>query len=285
MKKQKIIILNITHGKNPYCKKRHFLPIAAGASRNEIINDASGEDNISEKNKWYGDFTSLYWAWKNLKDVDIIGTSHYRRYIADVDGLSNAWYQMRWWQFKCNKYDVFKFEKDLKSYDFIMIGTNMLDHTVAERYIIGYRQPENLEITTNALRKIHPDCVKIWQDYLSQNEFRYGYLFITKWDCFDKLMKWLYPVLLEIENNIDLTDTSKDHSRVIAFLYERLVPIFLIRYNYKIKDYGMYFINTQEFQSPITIKIKHSKLWQQLKQKFYAIKLKLQHLFSASKND
>ena len=108
MKKPKVVILNITHGDNPYMDQPPFLPIAAGACRSDIVNDACGEDNISAKNKWYGDFTSLYWAWKNLKDIDIIGTSHYRRYLVDDDVL-NQWqqeYVLSWDKFAKRKYNT-----------------------------------------------------------------------------------------------------------------------------------------------------------------------------------
>ena len=61
-----------------------YLPIHVGKALNTndlgIAGDDTG-DNISSKNKSYCELTGLYWAWKNLKGVDIIGLCHYRRYF------------------------------------------------------------------------------------------------------------------------------------------------------------------------------------------------------------
>ena len=267
--KGKTVILNIAFGKNPYCRKRHFLPIAAGASRKDILTDAEGEDNISNKNKSYGDFTALYWAWKHLKDVNIFGISHYRRYIADADYLKPGTYVMRWWQFRMSRYSVKQFENDLRKYDFIMTQSYRMDCSVYEHYVKNHPYPKNIEITTEALRKIHPDCVDIWENYLAGNEWINGYIFVTHWTYFCQLMEWLYPVLEEIEKHIDVDDFNGYQSRVIGYLYERLVPVFLKRYNFSIKEYGLYYIETEKYHSPLYLKWKNSKWWKYLREKYY----------------
>ena len=38
-------------------------------------------DSISNKNDSYCELTGMYWALKNLKNVDVIGLCHYRRYF------------------------------------------------------------------------------------------------------------------------------------------------------------------------------------------------------------
>jgi len=37
------------------------------------------DDNVSHLNKWIGDLTGLYWAWKNGNE-EIVGTNQYRRF-------------------------------------------------------------------------------------------------------------------------------------------------------------------------------------------------------------
>ena len=245
MKKPKVVILNITHGDNPYMNQSPFLPIAAGACRSDITNDACGEDNISSKNKWYGDFSSLYWAWKNLKDVDIIGTSHYRRYLVDDDVL-NDWqseYALSWDKFSKRKYKSDHLVKLLNECDFVMLKEFKFQTTTREQYIQCHPYPQNLMYVTNALEKIHPESVAVWKDILEKRSMQPGYLFLTRWEKFNELCEWLYPVLEELEKQIDVTQYEGYQSRVIAFLYERLVPVFIQTKGYRIEQRSIYLID------------------------------------------
>lgn len=276
MKKPKVVILNITHGDNPYMDKSPFLPVAAGACRSDITNDASGEDNISNKNKWYGDFTSLYWAWKNLKDVDIIGTSHYRRYLSDIDYLEHASYDLSWSEFYYNKYKVNQFEKDLKQYDFVMARTVEYECSLRSQYLECHPYPHNLEVVRKTLKEMHPEALPIWDKYMDGNILRYGFIFITTWTNFDKLCGWLYPILQRCEEQIKIEEFHGHQERVIAYLYERLVPIFLETYNMKIKSYPMFFIDEASRQTIKGIKRtywkQHSYIYRSIKSIYYTIK-------------
>lgn len=83
MKNVKILVCCHKHDITP--KQEPYLPIHAGKALHPeldlgITGDDTG-DNISLKNPNYCELTAMYWAWKNLKDVDIIGLCHYRRYF------------------------------------------------------------------------------------------------------------------------------------------------------------------------------------------------------------
>lgn len=81
----KIEILVAAHKEFPMPKKEGYLPVLVGAVKNykpgiSYQRDDDGE-NISSKNPNYNELTAVYWAWKNLKDVDAIGLVHYRRLL------------------------------------------------------------------------------------------------------------------------------------------------------------------------------------------------------------
>lgn len=79
----KIQILVAAHKKFPMPTAAGYLPVLVGAKKNykaDIPYQRDDEgDNISEKNPNYNELTAIYWAWKNLKDVDAVGLVHYRR--------------------------------------------------------------------------------------------------------------------------------------------------------------------------------------------------------------
>ena len=93
-----IKILVCCHKKDICVKQEPYMPIHVGHALHSETNlgmqcDDEG-DNISLKNGSYCELTGMYWAWKNLKNVDIIGLNHYRRYF-DFD--------KKWPQFSADK--------------------------------------------------------------------------------------------------------------------------------------------------------------------------------------
>ena len=85
-KKTRVKILVACHKADPNIIKNDiYFPIQVGKSLNSELDlgfqcDDTG-DNISDKNGSYCELTALYWAWKNIKNVDYIGLCHYRRYF------------------------------------------------------------------------------------------------------------------------------------------------------------------------------------------------------------
>jgi hypothetical protein len=53
-----------------------FRPITSLA----VFTDDTG-DSISSKNFHYSELTGWYWVWKNMRDLDVVGLYHYRRYF------------------------------------------------------------------------------------------------------------------------------------------------------------------------------------------------------------
>jgi hypothetical protein len=65
-------------------------------------------------------------------------------------------------------------------------------------------------------------------------------MFIGKKKVIDEYAKWLFPILFELENYIDITKKDKYNARVYGFLGERLFNVWLIKNNIKIKELPVY---------------------------------------------
>ena len=76
-------------------KRLNYLPVALGKDnyQNGWIRDNTGE-NISYKNKYYGEYTFHYWLWKNKMETfnenDWVGFCAYRRFWLNEKEISNS---------------------------------------------------------------------------------------------------------------------------------------------------------------------------------------------------
>lgn len=130
----KIKILIATHKEAIFPKNEIFMPIQVEKALSNkdlgIQGDNTGE-NISKKGPCYSELTALFWAWKNLNDLDYIGFCQYRRYF-DIDSSPNI--------------SKFKIKLVLKNYLLQFMG----------RLIVVFYPYKNLSIK--------------WIKYISKNE-------------------------------------------------------------------------------------------------------------------
>ena len=75
-------------------KKINYIPVGLGENNfnNEWLRDNT-KQNISSKNKYYGEYTFHYWFWKNMideiSDKNWIGFCAYRRYWANHNNMES----------------------------------------------------------------------------------------------------------------------------------------------------------------------------------------------------
>lgn len=237
-------ILNITYADKKYYNGHSFLPISAGSLNSNIQSDNTG-DNISEKNPRYGELTAVYWAWKNLKNVDIIGMSHYRRFLMTrSSGFVKTHYDITWENFLDLNYNPKVFETDLKKYDFVVSKKwHFEGKTIESQYLEHHPFPEDLQLLRSILLDLHLEAVPFYDEYLKGSDTYTCCLFVTSWEQFDKLCSWMFPVLFELEKRLDFSKYNVYQQRMIAFLYERLLNVYFKLGNYQMKEYPFYFID------------------------------------------
>lgn len=227
-------ILVCCHKKDIMATKAPYFPIHVGKELHKdislgITEDNTG-DNISIKNASYCELTGLYWAWKNLKGVDVIGLCHYRRYFD--------------FHHQCKKYLPFtQFKTSQFSEIDLDIPQDMLDRISAGKVIVprykSYRVPLYADYCINhisddffKLKEIFNTEPQEYKDAFSKimynnNKLMHYNMFIMKWDEFDKYCSWLFNILNKVEKVTDISNYTPVQKRIYGYMAERLFNVYL----------------------------------------------------------
>ena len=218
--KNKITLYTVTHKEfdSTDLDKNIYKIIKVGTNKNDLsyLRDDSG-DNISDKNKNYCELTALYWIWKNDKESNIVGITHYRRYFYKYNVFTNKKHLL-------NKKEIKKY---LNKADIIVPKMRVFrKETVKEQYNRVHRL-RDLIMCREIIREKYPDYIKSF-DKVIDNHYLYSYnMLITFKTIYNQYMEWLFDILFELENRIDISDYDEYQSRIYGFLSERLFNVWL----------------------------------------------------------
>ena len=224
----------------PLPQHPYFLPIQAGAALHEPISgyqpDNEGE-NISAKNPHFCELTCHYWAWKNLKNVDIVGLNHYRRYFN---------FTKKWPKFSADKHfistDKFlnqpyifpNIEEILQKYDIILPVARHWRVSNTQQYE-EYHIAKDWEMLRQIIKERSPQYSPAFEKTMDHNNKSVGYnMFITSWKHFDAYSEWLFDILFEVERRVPPID-DPIQSRIYGYMSERLINVFCEHHNLRIK--------------------------------------------------
>ncbi len=226
-----IKIFICAHKEVPLPQHPYFLPIQAGAALHDHINgfqpDNEG-DNISIKNPHFCELTCHYWAWKNLKKVDIVGLNHYRRYFD---------FTKKWPQFSADKHfiateDFLKqdyifpdLQKLLSKYDIILPVARHWRVSNTQQYG-DYHIAKDWEMLRQIIKERHSEYMPAFEKTMDHSNKAVGYnMFIAHWKHFDAYSEWLFDILFEVERRVPPID-DPIQSRIYGYMSERLINVF-----------------------------------------------------------
>lgn len=197
-----------------------------GVGNNSIINedlhDNTG-DNISSKNKNYCELTALYWLWKNSND-DIVGLEHYRRMFLN-DNI--------------NEIGLLSEDEILSimsKYDIIV--PTLFDNntrTVYQHYVEDHKK-RDIELVQNIISSKYPEYNSSFNQVMN-SKYEYGFnMLITRKDILDEYSQWLFDILFDLENKVDISKYDEYQKRIYGFLSERLFNVWLKYKKYNVKE-------------------------------------------------
>ena len=210
----KVRIYAMTHKKFDVPSDPMYQPLHVGRACAEdlgYLGDNTGE-NISHLNCYYSELTGLYWLWKNCKDVDYIGTCHYRRFFINEQEKV----------FTKQEYEIL-----LKNYDIITTKRVILNNS----YHFGFSANHNvavLDMTGEVIKDLYPSYYDTFIDRVHENETYFGNMLVTSKTIYDNYCEWLFTVFEEVSKRINLdTDEDAYHKRVLGFISEFLLLVWI----------------------------------------------------------
>uniref|UniRef100_UPI004056E06C DUF4422 domain-containing protein n=1 Tax=Agathobacter sp. TaxID=2021311 RepID=UPI004056E06C len=207
-------IYAMTHKKFDVPSDPMYEPLHVGracAADLGYLGDDTGE-NISHLNCYYSELTGLYWLWKNCKDVDYIGTCHYRRFlINDQEKVLNKE----------------EYETLFQKYDVITTKRVVLNNS----YHFGFSANHNaavLDMTGEVIRDLYPSYYDAFVRFVHENETYFGNMLVTSKPLYDAYCEWLFTIFEEVSKRINLdTDEDAYHKRVLGFISEFLLLVWI----------------------------------------------------------
>ena len=228
-------ILVCCHKQDKKASKNPFFPIHVGKDLHPELNldiqtDNSGE-NISNKNDCYCELTGLYWAWKNLKNVDIIGLSHYRRYF---DYHNQCVRGKVFTSFPVSQFDSLNLDLPDDIIEQVTNGKIVTPRKRACKTSIFYdyceaHYSDDIKALRYVINKTQPDYIKkaFFKVIMQENKLLHYNMFVMKWSDFDSYCTWLFDILAKVEAVTDISHYNSFQRRIYGYMSERLFLVWL----------------------------------------------------------
>lgn len=218
-----LTIYTLTHKYFTKPDNNMYVPLQVGTALNSplgYLRDDTG-DNISALNGYYSELTGLYWIWKNVHDINYVGTCHYRRYLIDEnEHIMNEK----------------QYEQIFKEYDLVTTKRVVLNNS----YHYGFSANHNvtaLDMTGEVIKELYPEYYDTFIQLVNGNETYFGNMIVTSKELFDKYAEWLFTIFFEVQKRIDMeTDKDSYHRRVFGFISEFLLLVWVRVNNIKVKE-------------------------------------------------
>ena len=235
-----IKIFICAHKEVPLPQLSYFLPIQAGSALRDHIDGYQPDDegnNISLKNPHFCELTCHYWAWKNLKDVDIVGLNHYRRYFdftRKLPKFSADKHFIHTEVFLKQAYQFPNLEKLLHKYDIILPVARHWRVSNTQQYS-EYHIAKDWEMLRQIIKERSPQYIPAFEKTMDHSNISVGYnMFITHWEHFNDYSEWLFDILFEVERRVPPID-DPIQSRIYGYMSERLINVFCDHHHLRIK--------------------------------------------------
>lgn len=211
MEKSSLFIMTHKELKDPtFFKGRKILLVGSCSKSFKLdYNDDDFVDNISNKNLSYCELTGLFYIWKNTQS-EFVGLEHYRRVFAHKNRII----------------PLKDLENKMKSLDIIIPYPYMYKICLREQYKNNHYINDLIEVES-IIREIYPEYEEAFEYIMNSKYCSLYNMFFSKKYVIDEYCQFLFDILFQLENRININERNDYQKRVYGFLSERLFNVWL----------------------------------------------------------
>lgn len=236
--KVKILVAAHKQAKMP-SDRQLYVPVHVGKTLHPNLDlgyqpDNTGE-NISEKNDSYNELTAIYWAWKNL-DADAIGLVHYRRLLS-LNRRKNF----------STVLSYTETEKLLSDKPIILPKKRRYFIESNYSHYVHAHHREPLDKCRVVIEDQYPQYLQAYDKVMKRTSAHMFNIFVMKKQYFDEYCNWMFSVLKKLDQIIDTSDYDSYESRVLGFVSELLLDVWLEKNHYEYTEVNCLFMEKQNW--------------------------------------
>lgn len=237
----------VSHKKFAFENTPFYEPIQVNGAKNEHfcnVTDDTG-DNISIKNNRFCELTALYWIWKNDKENNFIGISHYRRFFKFNAGLVEKIRHK--WQYESPEIRYKNIQvtpsviKELQKGKAIVPKPYLFGESNVQTQYEVCHSASDLDILKKVCLQKYPDYQEAWEKIMQAHKVYTFNMFIMNRDEYDKYCTWLFDILFEVEKLVPPKEDAYQN-RTFGFMSERLFNVYLEQNKLPVAEYPILFI-------------------------------------------
>lgn len=219
-------IIVATHKKYRMPEDKLYFPLHVGAEGKTdedgnpldlgYVKDNTG-DNISLKNPAFCELTGLYWAWKNLPN-EYIGLVHYRRYFMREKKSKDPFESIL---------TMDEAKQMLASHRVIVpVKRNYYIETLYSHYAHTH-YAEQLDLTREIIAEQCPEYLRSFDVMMKRRSAYMFNMMILQRGLLDEYCTWLFRILFELEQRIDMPELSSFQGRFYGRVSEVIFNVWL----------------------------------------------------------
>lgn len=222
----------VTHKEFQIPQNSFYKPIYVGGfepADTDALKDSCG-GNIAYLNEKINELTAVYWIWKNTHSGDV-GFCHYRRYFGQRLEGSNPYLGLMARE---------QAQDRLKDADMVVATTKstyplcVADQLKNTLNVDAYEKC--LKLYIDRMKEVCPEYLETFYAVMDGIVLYPCNMFYAGWQIFDQYCSWLFPIVIDVAEKMDVSGYDSYSKRVVGFFAERMLTVWILHNHIKVVE-------------------------------------------------